>query len=193
MASYSGGVKAGGTIKKTFFFCVFFLLSALLLCSPGKAEREADLGRGLVLHFTFGEDFGEVAWDSSGEGNWGRFRGEARRSEGEWGKALELEGQISYVEVPGSESLARIEDGITYSAWVRPAETHTGTIVQSRSHLNRLILVGSEIWGSFGFGRVRHNVRLEGIDYERKLLHLAVSYDGESVVLYAGGEEVSRL
>ena len=64
-----------------------FIIMAVFFALPQISAAEVDVKKGLVLHYTFEEDFGEVAWDKSGNGNWGEFKGNTKRANGNWGKA----------------------------------------------------------------------------------------------------------
>jgi len=75
--------------------------------------------KGLMLYLPFDEGSGEVANDSSGNGNNGKLKGDCEWVEGKFGKAIwfhPVSGE--YVEVPHSDSLD-ITKAITLEAWAQ--------------------------------------------------------------------------
>ena len=73
----------------------------------------------LVLHYRFDSDPAGVASDLSGNGNDGVIHdGEYLMPEGDIPGALRFNGESTYVEIPGSETL-RIEGDMTFEMWVR--------------------------------------------------------------------------
>ncbi len=80
--------------KKLIYLVSFVLVLGLV--SNVSAE--------LVAHWTFDEGSGNIAYDSSGNGNDGTING-AEWDAGKYGPALHFNGQDNYVEVPTSDSL----------------------------------------------------------------------------------------
>jgi len=74
---------------------------------------------GVVGAWHFDEGEGNIAHDTSGEGNDGTIYGGANWTDGKFGKALEFDGVDDYVEVLDDESL-RITGNLTLTFWVYP-------------------------------------------------------------------------
>ncbi|MBR2365514.1 MAG: beta-galactosidase, partial [Lentisphaeria bacterium] len=102
------------------FFCAF----ALSATDPS-----------LVLHLKFDEGEGEVIKDHSGKGhhaklvngNWEKF--------GVRGKAVELKGKDSYINIPWSKDLDLAEE-FTYSIWFKMQNTKRGMNLFARGNYN---------------------------------------------------------
>jgi len=74
----------------------------------------------LVAHWKFDEGSGDVAHDTSGNGNDGTFVGDPQWATGKFGGALEFDGSYDYIEIPFNESLRVINQGdFSVSAWFR--------------------------------------------------------------------------
>jgi len=71
----------------------------------------------LVLHYTFDQDSGMIATDSSGYANNGVVHGATPISSDILGSAMHFDGIDDYIQVPSSESL--MPDEVTVSAWVK--------------------------------------------------------------------------
>ncbi|MCY3738428.1 MAG: LamG domain-containing protein [Gemmatimonadaceae bacterium] len=81
-----------------------------------------------VLHYAFGAAGDPVERDLSGAGHDGRIVGGARRVEGEFGSALELDGTDGHVDCGADPGLALGEAG-TIMLWLRPGSPRQGGIV----------------------------------------------------------------
>jgi len=92
-----------------------FMFVASLLTASSYAEVDIQTCVGMWL---FDDDEGDVATDSSGNGNDGNFKGDPEWVEGKFGAALEFDGGGSYVEILNSESLNG--DSFTLSLWCQP-------------------------------------------------------------------------
>jgi len=77
---------------------------------------------GLVGYWKFDEGKGDVATDSSGNGNDGKIIRGPEWVDGKFGKALKFDaGSRHKVEVPHSDSFAEITTAVTIETWVNPA------------------------------------------------------------------------
>jgi hypothetical protein len=94
------------------------LTAAVLAFSLGTIVR-AEQEEGLVLYLAFDEGAGKETEDLSGRGNNGSIIGGANWVQSKDGKALELDGEDDYVQVPYDEAF-NITDAITIAAWVKP-------------------------------------------------------------------------
>jgi len=89
---------------------------SLMFVGIGYAKIDPESVVGIWL---LDEGTGEVATDSSGNGNDGTLENNPEWGEGKLDKALEFDGKDDYVEVPDTESLD-ITDNITILGWVYP-------------------------------------------------------------------------
>jgi len=89
---------------------IYLISFVLMLSMAGNASAE------LVAYWTFDEGSGDIAYDSSGNGNNGTING-AKWDAGKYGNALLFNAQDNYVEVPTSDSL-EITPNVTIAAWI---------------------------------------------------------------------------
>ena len=96
------------------------LAIAMLLCAHHETAQasDTDLARGLVGRWTFDEGKGTTARDSSGNGNHGAVKGDAKWTEGRIGGAMEFDGVDDFVSIP-NESSFDITGSITVTAWIK--------------------------------------------------------------------------
>ena len=124
------------------FRTITYVLPILLLSScagTGKAVSVEVSGgpiakpstKGLVAYWSFDEGSGTVAKDASGNNNTAKFIGSPKWVEGKSGKAIELDGKGSYLEVAPSKSLDSIKKQLTISAWVKTDFSKRGAIVEN--------------------------------------------------------------
>lgn len=99
------------TTQKTMLLVLIFL--SLTSWTTSAQEKN-----GLVAHWSFDEEQGEVVKDSSGNGYNGKIV-KAKRVKGIKGNAIEFNGNDSYVECFTGDSNLSIVDGITIEAWVK--------------------------------------------------------------------------
>ena len=86
------------------------------------AQNELD--DSLILYMSFDTINDEIAIDHSNHGNHGEIKGDPMHVEGRFGKALQLNGQSDWVEIPHHESLT-VDKNVTVMVWIN-AERHTG-------------------------------------------------------------------
>ena len=86
------------------------------------AQNELD--DSLILYMSFDTINDEIAIDHSNHGNHGEIKGDPMHVEGRFGKALQLNGQSNWVEIPHHESLT-VDKNVTVMVWIN-AERHTG-------------------------------------------------------------------
>ncbi|MCY4402931.1 MAG: LamG domain-containing protein [Candidatus Poribacteria bacterium] len=115
-------------------FSIVFILMVCL--SFGFLDFSSDAAidpETIVGAWLFDEGSGNVAGDMSGNALDGTVQGDANWVDGQFGKALELDGSGAYVEVPGHENP---RDAITVSLWVK-SKTETwnqhGWFVEKRN------------------------------------------------------------
>jgi hypothetical protein len=105
----------------------------------------------LVAHWKFDEGSGNVAHDTSGNGNDGTLIGNPQWVAGKIGGALEFNGTDSIIDIPYSPDMTPSE-GTTMSAWVFPTDTSRACIVGQFEGYGMALFTGlqlkSVIWGS---------------------------------------------
>jgi hypothetical protein len=89
--------------KSTYLISLIFVLNIAVNAS-------ADL----VAHLSFDEGSGNIAYDTSGNGNDGTLNGDPQWVAGQTGGALEFDGDGDYVEIPRI-----IQDDFTLAAWIK--------------------------------------------------------------------------
>ena len=95
---------------------IFINLTVISLMLIGQSFAKIDPETCMAM-WLFDEGKGEVAEDSSGNGNNGELMKGPSWVDGKFGKALEFDGSDDAVEVPDSDSLNDVDD-LTMMAWV---------------------------------------------------------------------------
>jgi hypothetical protein len=150
-------------------------------------------GAGLVAAYGFNEGSGTTVNDASGTRNNGTLQGEALwTTSGKYGKAISFNGTSALVSVPNSP-LLQLRTVMTLEAWINPSRlTGIWRDVIYKGNDNYYLEADSTsakpaLGGTFGgsphFGRepLRSNT----------WTHLAGTYDGATLRLYANGAQVS--
>ena len=103
-------------MKRLTVVSISFIIVSLMLTGISDAKIDPDTVVGIWL---FDEGKGDIAKDSSENGNDGTFVGDPQWVDGKFGGALEFDGASSYVDCGNDESLD-IETGgsVTICAWV---------------------------------------------------------------------------
>jgi hypothetical protein len=73
----------------------------------------------LIAHWTFEENSGDTAIDSSGNGHHGRLMNGAVRASGKIGQAIELDGSDDHINVANTQKL-QLTTEFTITAWIFP-------------------------------------------------------------------------
>jgi hypothetical protein len=156
---------------------------------------ELALGDPFVGHWMMEEDGGSVMADSSAYGNDGTFVGDPTWVSGIDGLAIELDGVEDHGQVPDDASLD-IPGDITLAAWIRPTVVGTQYLIKKA---NISVTDGYELsLSSSGKPFVRFNQFTNANDYRvdgltsypvdgTTWMHLAATYDGTMVRIYADG------
>jgi len=97
-------------MKKSLLLVIVLLLFQAGLC---RSAEEA-----LVLHLKFDEGSGEVARDSSGRAHDARLVQPVWEEFGLQGKALRLNGENAYIELPLHEDFDQLRN-FTFSLWFK--------------------------------------------------------------------------
>jgi len=200
-------------MKKYYFLIILALILGLvltgcsLLSNVGQVPATEQSG---VTYLTKGGllpnlvglwsfDEGEkltIAYDSSGNNNYGEIYG-ANYTPDQWGgQALSFNGVDNYVKVP----IIPVTNGLTLEAWVyyeggQIPETNYGGIISNvdgRGNRNRLLLRGAKtvLWQTIiGGATNNHFFTLPG-DQRNAWHHYALTYDGANVSLFWDGNQV---
>ena len=151
----------------------------------------------LVASYNFDEGTGTVLTDVSGHGNTGQIRGAAWTSEGRSGGALEFDGEASVVVIPHSPTLD-LTAAMTLEAWVYPTAAQRGwrAIVQKEFD-TYFLLAGSRMGplrpaGGGTFGASTEVLATPFVVPTHTWTHVALTYDGAVLQLYADGRSVMR-
>jgi len=120
---------------------------------------------GVVGAWHFDEGEGNIAHDTSGEGNDGTIYGGANWTDGKFGKALSFDGVNDYVKVPNSPSIRDYPNGFTWEIWFKQntTQTNAGVVAQVDEPWFDLWIDGS--------GRLRYEVanKSDGITYSAQI------------------------
>ncbi|HSV98843.1 MAG TPA: hypothetical protein VLI39_01625 [Sedimentisphaerales bacterium] len=92
-----------------------FLLCLVILASTGVTL--AGPPEGLIAHWAFDEESGNVAVDSSGNGNDGAIRGNPQWATGMVGGALDFDGNGDFIDC-GNSPIFNVTDALTLGVWV---------------------------------------------------------------------------
>jgi concanavalin A-like lectin/glucanase superfamily protein/fibronectin type III domain protein len=151
---------------------------------------------GLVAAYSFDEGSGATVTDASGNGYEGVISGALWTSAGRFGSALLFDGIDDLVTMADSPSL-QLSSGMTLSAWVYPTGMQSGwrTIVQIDMDAYSLYASGDmgalHPAGGGTFDEMGSYITGPAAIPVNAWSHLALTYDGESLRLYANGEEIS--
>ena len=103
-------------------------ISLIIVCSVFAGMSDAKIDPDTVVGiWLFDENSGDVAIDSSGNGNDGKFTGSPKWVTGKFGKALQLDGSSASVDCGNTATLdLPTNSAVTMCAWVNSAVGSTG-------------------------------------------------------------------
>ena len=139
----------------------------------------------------FDEGRGEVAEDSSGNGNDGNIVDEPKWVDGKFGKALEFDGTDDMVDTP---YVSDDQNGaFTIMAWIKPTVAiSTQIVVAGRSNGGPQLNLANTGVAMTGYkmdnGQFAH-VRGKAVFPQEEWTHIAGTYDGTTTRVYVNGEE----
>jgi len=156
---------------------------------------------GVVGAWHFDEGAGNIAHDTSGEGDDGTLHDANTTNddgdtppqwvEGKFGKALEFDGEDDYVDCGDDESLD-ITDEITVMAWVKSYITNYdvwGRIVAKGNSAYRLHVYNpQDTWGFSITTASGHNDLNSGVKIDTNWHFIVGTYDGDEMRIYIDGE-----
>ncbi len=164
------------------------VLAALVATAYAAVDPDSVVGLWLL-----GDGSGEIAADSSGNGNDGAIVG-ATWTDGHRGNALALDG-ASHVAIPASETTDDYLDGFTYMLWVDVGSVpNANSRVMERDWHNPTIQTGeSDFYGSVVTGANNIDSGIRGGEHTPgEWAHVALTHDGATLTLYSGGEPVNE-
>lgn len=180
---------------------VLFVVSTLV--GSSYAEIDPDSVIGLWL---FDKGGGDVAIDSSGNGNDGEFFGEPTWTDGKFGKALEFDGESDYVSVSDTDELS---GGAGKQLTVAVCFKHDDAIGAGGEEYNGIVhkysSASDKDWGlMLRFGTVAFGYEAGANDWESNTgitsgivdadtwYYAAFVLDGKEATLYLDGAEIGK-
>lgn len=151
----------------------------------------------LVEHLKFDEGVDVTAYDSSGNGNDGTLMNGASWVNGEFSKAVSLDGIDDYVNVSDSASLD-ITGNIRIEAWIKPFDNAKSMNIVAKwapGNYSYALNMGVEspgkiafLWAPDGTSATKRYLVGTSVIQERQWTNVTVVYDGSYVKLYLGGD-----
>jgi hypothetical protein len=182
-------------MSKKLFYLVSFVLVLGLANTTVVSAIDLDTDPALVGWWKFDEGTGDIAADSSGNGNDGTLNGPLEwTTEGKLGGAMAFTGPYNFVLVEDAPSLNMTQE-ITIAAWINPSWTGNNRILQKSSgggdNQYRLIKEGG------------NNIRVHlppaanfeitgNIPPQGEWTHLAATYDHSMIRVYYDGVVVGE-
>ena len=152
---------------------------------------------GLVAAYGFDEGTGPVVGDVSAHGNSGVLSGATWTAGGRFSKALFFDGSDAFVTVNDSASLD-LTNGMTLEAWVHPtaASGTWSTILIKEASGGLDYILGTDPANRPTCSLTIGNIGMQAVTGTEALAlnvwtHLAATYDGTTLRLYANGVEIA--
>jgi len=175
--------------KKLIYSVSFVLVLGLVLTSLAEAA-DPDL----VGYWKFDETSGNIAFDSSGNGNDGTLNGDPQWAAGQLGGALELDGEGDYVDI-GNDPIFNITDQITVACWIKVSQfTDSWQAIftmgddswrlQRQTTTDNLCWACSGVTGTPGDWWLHGDVNINDGEWH----HTVGVYDGSKYYLYVDGD-----
>lgn len=168
------------------------LFAAGILIGPGYAEISP---KDIVGMWLFDEGEGESAKNSAGDGNDVKLENGAGWGEGKFGQALSFDGQddLASVDVPNAPQGAAVR---TLVGWAKSSNisAHSGIAAYGNpTAVNTVFgfMHYESVWVSQLWGPEPWDLKTN-VAVDESWHHNAVLYDGENLVHYVDGEEVTK-
>jgi len=171
-----------------------FAYLAFLFCFVIAPANSAIDKSSMVAVWLFDEGSGQIANDSSENGNDAEFQGQPKWIDGKFGKALWFNGSTDYIAAPDSESLDINTDQLSIVAWINgegwPAANHVVRKVAdgdtSAVYILRVQPETVRIYLNTGGGdEITDGTTVLPVN---EWIHVAMIYDSEEVRVYVNGE-----
>ncbi len=174
--------------------CISFIIIILMFAGQSYADVDSETVVGIWL---FDEGGGDVAIDSSGNGNDGTLNGPEWTNESKFGGALEFNGAGSYIEFATGESMKT--QHLTFMAWFNTRKLDGyGHIFQTGNDWDDMagcvFRVHQEGYAqsALAFGPGNTATWLNGPALEADTwYHMVLTYDGTTATLYLDGVNVA--
>jgi hypothetical protein len=174
--------------------CISFI--AIILMLAGRSYADVDPGT-VVGIWLFDDEEGDIAIDSSGNGNDGTLNGPEWTSESKFGGALEFKGDGSYIEFATGERMKLQQ--FTFMAWFSTRKLNGyGHIFQSGNDWNDIagcvFRVHQDGYAQSALAHEPGNTAtwLNGPALEADTwYHMVLTYDGTTAILYLDGENIA--
>jgi len=174
--------------------CISFIIAILMFSGQSHAKVDTETVVGVWL---FDEGAGDIAQDSSINGNDGTLNGPEWTNESKFGGALEFNGAGSYIEFATGESMKT--QHLTFMAWFNTRKLDGyGHIFQTGNDWDDMagyvFRVHQDGFAQAGvaFGPGNTATWLSGPALEADTwYHMAFTFDGTNVTLYLDGENVA--
>ncbi|MCP4262153.1 MAG: LamG domain-containing protein [Planctomycetes bacterium] len=174
--------------------CISFIFISLMFVGQSYAEVDPETIVGVWL---FDEGSGDVALDSSGNGNDGTLNGPEWTNDSKFDGALEFKGDGSYIEFATGESMKLQQ--FTFMAWFNTRKLDGyGHIFQTGTDWNDMagyvVRVHQEGGAQSGlaFGPANTTTFVTGPALEADTwYHMALTFDGTTAILYLDGVNVA--
>ena len=181
-------------MTRLFNICFSCIMVSLIFAGQSYAGVDPETIVGIWL---FDEGGGEVAQDSSGNGNDGALNGPEWANEGKFGGALEFNGAGSYIEFATGQSMKTPH--FTITAWFNTRKINGyGHIFQTGNDWDDMagyvfrVHQDGTVQGGLAFGPGNITTFVTGPAIEADTwYHLAMTYDGTTATLYLDSENVS--
>jgi hypothetical protein len=180
-------------MTRSTVICISFLIISLMFAGQSNAKIDPNTIVGIWL---FDEGVGDVAQDSSVNGNDGTLNGPQWTNESKFGDALEFNGADSYIEFATGESMKTPH--LTIMAWFNTRKLDGyGHIFQSGNDWDDMagcvfrVHQDGFAQAALAFAPGNTATWLSGPALEANTwYHMAMTYDGTTAILYLDGENV---
>jgi len=181
-------------MTRSIIICIIFIIANLMSAGQSYADVASENVVGIWL---FDDEEGDIAIDSSGNGNDGTLNGPEWSSESKFGGALEFKGDGSYIEFAAGESMKLQQ--FTFMAWFSTRKLDGyGHIFQTGNDWNDIagcvFRVHQDGYAQSALAHAPGNTAtwLNGPALEADTwYHMVLTYDGTTAILYLDGENVA--